>query len=133
MNLLLRKSDFIGALSSGLCLIHCFATPFLFAAQAHFLECCHTQPIWWSVLDLVFLLISLGAIYNTTKNTTNNWIKIVLWFSWALLLVIVLNEKIEVMEIPEAAIYFPSLSLIFFHVYNSKYCKCKDNVCCVSE
>jgi len=61
------------------------------------------------------------------------WVAIALWLSWFLLLTIILNEKTAWFSIPEAAIYLPSLSLIFLHWYGSKFCQCKDETCCVNE
>lgn len=126
-----QKSDIFGATASTLCLIHCVATPFLFLAQAH--TSYHSGdeiPVFWKSLDYIFLVISFLAIYWSAKTTAKEWIKFVLWGSWAVLLFVILNEKIQLLPLPEYVIYFPSISLIFFHYYNLKYCKCKDDSCC---
>ena len=34
MKLIINNSDYIGATSSGLCMLHCFATPFIFLSQS---------------------------------------------------------------------------------------------------
>ena len=34
MKLIIKHSDYVGASASGLCLIHCIATPILFLSQA---------------------------------------------------------------------------------------------------
>ena len=34
------KQDYIGAVASALCLLHCIATPFLFVAKACSAACC---------------------------------------------------------------------------------------------
>ncbi|TBN18800.1 MerC domain-containing protein [Hyunsoonleella pacifica] len=133
MLLTINKSDSIGILSSGLCLIHCISTPFLFAAQAHVLKCCEAKPLWWSSLDIIFLCISALAIYKSSTSVSKKWIVIALYMSWFLLVTIVVNEKAGWFNIPESAIYFPSLSLIFFHWYGSKFCQCKNEKCCVNE
>ncbi len=133
MALSLKKSDSIGILSSALCLIHCLATPLLFVAQTQLINCCDTKPFWWSSIDIVFLFISVFAIYKTTHTTTRKWVKTALWTSWFILSVIIINEKLGWFAIPETAIYVPALALIFFHFYNSKYCQCKTDNCCVNE
>ncbi|MEM9025186.1 MAG: MerC domain-containing protein, partial [Bacteroidota bacterium] len=50
-----NNPDMFGAVASGLCLIHCLATPFLFVAgagaHAHHPE----SPFWWGLIDVVFL------------------------------------------------------------------------------
>ena len=64
INLILNKfkisylkinSDTIGALASGLCMIHCVATPFFFIASACTASCCNMAPGWWQGFDYFFL------------------------------------------------------------------------------
>lgn len=134
MNLTLKnQSDSIGIISSALCLAHCLATPLLFAAQSQIINFGNTKPLWWSSLDLILLLISSLAIYKTTLSTTKKWIKNGLWLSFFILSFIIINEKIGWFHIPEAAIYIPSMSLIFLHIYNSKFCSCRNESCCVKD
>lgn len=134
MNITLKnQSDSIGIISSALCLVHCLATPLLFATQTQIINFGSSKPLWWSSIDIILLLISSLAIYKTTINATKNWIKIGLWLSFLILSFIIINEKAGWFPIPEVAIYMPSMSLIFFHVYNSKYCQCKNESCCVKD
>ena len=133
MTLTIRKSDSIGILSSSLCLIHCLATPFLFAVQAHVISCCASKPLWWSSLDVIFLIISALAIYKSSTSVSKKSIVIALCISWFFLVLIIVNEKTGWFHIPQPAIYFPSLSLIFFHWYGSKYCQCENETCCTNK
>ncbi|QVY65211.1 MerC domain-containing protein [Polaribacter sp. Q13] len=130
-----QKADHIGAIASSLCLIHCVATPFIFIAQSSVLACCSTTtaPSWWKFIDYFFLVISFLAIYRSTETTANNWMKPSLWFSWLLLFVVIINEKIALLSIPESAIYIPAIALIILHTYNRKYCQCKTDKCCSHE
>ncbi|WP_193363738.1 MerC domain-containing protein [Kordia algicida OT-1] len=124
------KSDTIGMLASSLCLVHCLITPFLFIAQAQ-IACCETStPFWWKILDYVFLVISFFAIYWSAKTTSKQWMKYALWSCWFFLSVIIINEKVNVLHIPEYAIYIPAISLVFLHLYNKKYCQCQEDKCC---
>ena len=118
------KSDLIGASVSALCLVHCVATPLLFVAQTGLMGHGETHPEWWGILDYVFLFISFLAIWWTSKTTTKSWMRIALWTSWSALLFFVLNEGLSFMPLPEEVIYLPALALIFFHLYNRKYCQC---------
>lgn len=127
-----HKSDVFGATASTLCLIHCIATPFLFLAQAHTSYSTNEIPGLWKSLDYIFLAVSFFAIYWSAKTSSKEWIKYVLWGSWAVLFFVILNEKLQLLPFPEYVIYFPSISLIFFHYYNLKYCKCKDDSCCAN-
>lgn len=119
---LTSKSDIIGSTASFLCLIHCIATPFLFVAQAEISGHAETHPLWWGLLDVFFLVISYFAVWWSSKTTTKSWIRKALWISWVVLAIIVLNEKLAVIHLPEAVIYLPAVSLIILHLYNRKYC-----------
>ncbi|MEL6305837.1 MAG: MerC domain-containing protein [Bacteroidota bacterium] len=127
------KSDLIGATASTLCFIHCLATPFLFMAHASMASEHHVaHPLWWGTLDLIFLSISFLAVYWSARNTSKSWVRLALWFFWGLLALIVINEKLGLFPLFEAAIYVPTLSLIFLHFYNRRYCSCEDEACCTT-
>ncbi|MEO0571655.1 MAG: MerC domain-containing protein [Bacteroidota bacterium] len=119
---LISKSDIIGSTASFLCLVHCLVTPLLFVAQAEILGHGEAHPMWWGLLDVFFLVISYFAVWWSGQTTTKSWIRYALWISWIVLTVIVLNEKLAVVPLPESAIYMPALSLIVLHLYNRKYC-----------
>lgn len=121
-----QKPNLIGAWASALCLIHCLTTPLLYIVQVGLVS----HPKWWGVLDILFLFISLFAIYHSSKTTTKNWMRFALWISWSLLALIVMNEKLSLFPLVEEAIYIPSIALIFFHLLNRKYCQCQDEECC---
>ena len=133
MILLKQKSDILGTCTSLLCLAHCIVTPFLFIAQTGSAVFSEVTPSWWKFLDYLFLVISFAAVYRTTQTTTINWIKPLLWFSWIGLSVVILNEKLELIELPEVAIFFPAIALVILHLYNKKYCNCNEDKCCVDE
>lgn len=131
MNSTTIKSDTVGAFASSLCLVHCLATPILFVAQTCSATCCDAEsvPAWWGWIDYVFLIVSFFAIYWSTKHTTKNWIKPALWSSWLLLLVVLVNERLALVALPEMAIYVPALALVGLHLYNRKYCQCEKEEC----
>ncbi|WP_298880503.1 MerC domain-containing protein [uncultured Polaribacter sp.] len=135
MIILKQKSDILGSFVSSLCLIHCFATPFIFVAQTSVSACCTTTitPSWWSYIDLFFLVISLFAIYWSTKFTTAKWMKFALWINWFLLFTVITNEKSALFHLPEITIYIPAFALVILHIYNRKYCRCNVDSCCVKE
>lgn len=126
----IANPDFIGAVASVLCLIHCIATPFLFIAKACSVTCCSAAPFWWQAIDYLFLVISFVAIYYATKNASKKWVRIVLWSSWTLLLFTILNETLKTGLLPKSFVYFPALLIVVFHFYNLKYCKSSDKECC---
>jgi len=127
-----QKSDILGVIASTLCLIHCIATPFIFIVQASSVTYHNVTPIWWKSLDYFFLVISFFAVYRSTQTTSNNWIKPSLWLSWAVLFIIIINEKLEWLPLGETVIYIPTFALILLHFYNKKYCQCNEGNCCVN-
>ncbi len=127
------KSDWIGMFASGLCLVHCLATPFLFIAQAGIGAHGDAHPSWWGFLDIVFLVLSFFAVYWSIRKTNQSWIKVGFGLIWLLLALIVMNEKFEIFHLPEVAIYPPTLGLIFLHFYNRQYCQCDDETCCADS
>ena len=130
LNLPSRKSDTIGVLSSGLCMIHCLATPFFFVASACSVSCCSGAPLWWQWIDYVFLVISFIAVKHSTVSTNSKWVKLGLWFSWVGLLFFVLNIKFLWFNISPNMKFIPAFSLIGVHLYNLKYCQCKSKESC---
>ncbi|HAA15893.1 MAG TPA: MerC domain-containing protein [Cytophagales bacterium] len=126
-----RKSDTLGAIASGLCLIHCLATPLLFVAHAgaHHAE----GPAWWGLIDITLLAVSLAAVVWAVRKTSKNWMKWALSASWLLLALILLNEKAEAFHLAEAWIYLPTVSLIVLHIYNTRYCYCDEDGCCTDS
>lgn len=115
------KSDWLGMLASGLCLIHCLATPFVFIANASIGVHGEDHPAWWGVLDIVFLVLALLAVFWSIRKSSKAWIKYGFAVTWSLLAFIVLNEKFELFHIVEEAIYPPTLGLIFLHFYNHRH------------
>ncbi len=129
MKLTLHKPDTFGALASFLCFLHCVFTPILFITHASL--CCSTNtPNWWKTIDYAFLAISFIAIYYATAKSSNSAIKKLLWFSWNLLLLSIVNEKYNWVAVNEYVNYIPALLLVGLHVYNSRYCQCQTNKCC---
>lgn len=117
------KSDVLGALAGGLCLVHCLATPLLFVAQAGMVVGNEIHPWWWGLLDIIFLALSFLAIWWSGKKTSKVWMRNALWTSWFILAFLVLNEKMDWYPLAEQAIYVPTIALVGLHLYNRKYCQ----------
>ncbi|MET1259239.1 MerC domain-containing protein [Flagellimonas sp. DF-77] len=130
---LTAKPNILGAAASTLCLIHCLATPFLFVAQAEIAGHAEAHPEWWGTLDILFLIISLAAVWRSAQTSSKTWMQVALWGSWIVLAFILLNEKMGWYHLMEEVIYLPTLALIFFHLYNRKYCQCGEADCCATE
>jgi len=124
------KSDILGSAASSLCLIHCLVTPFLFMAHTSHVQGHHTYPLWWGVLDIFFIGVSFIAVCWSAKNTSKKWMRYALWFSWGFLAFVIINEKISIVHLAETMIYIPSIALVVLHLYNRKYCQCRDETCC---
>lgn len=130
MNISLRKPDTIGAIVSTLCVVHCLLTPLLFVAQSYTATHSHEAPYWWKNLDYLFILISIIAVYESTKKSTNKLIKAGLWMSWIMLFLLILNEKLVWIELDEIITYSVALTLSMLHIYNLNYCQCETENCC---
>lgn len=132
MKIIIKNSDQIGAVSSGLCMLHCFATPFLFLSQSSliFISLDFTLP--WFIINYIFLFISFIAIYYSVKNSSNRFIRISLYLFWAVLSGLIINESLGILSIPETATYLSASSLICLHIYNLNYCRCDNDDCCTS-
>ena len=130
MNISLRKPDTIGAIVSTLCVVHCLFTPLLFVAQSYTATHSHEAPFWWKNLDYLFILISVIAVYESTKKSTNKLIKAGLWMSWIMLFLLILNEKLVWIELDEIITYCVALTLSMLHIYNLNYCQCETENCC---
>jgi len=128
-SLSIKSSDALGAIASGICLIHCIATPFLFAVHAefhHHMEQAHFTPLWWSSIDILFLVLSFYAVYFSSKQSNLRAVKIGLYSSWIGLAGIIVNEKFHLFLLAEWWIYIPSIALILLHLYNRKP-RCRSN------
>ena len=130
MNISLRKPDTIGAIVSTLCVVHCLLTPLLFVAQSYTATHSHEAPFWWKNLDYLFILISIIAVYESTKKSTNKLIKAGLWMIWIMLFLLILNEKLVWIELDEIITYCVALTLSMLHIYNLNYCQCETENCC---
>ncbi|WP_353778379.1 MerC family mercury resistance protein [Winogradskyella sp. 3972H.M.0a.05] len=132
-NRLAIRSDSLGAMASGLCLLHCIATPLLFIAQTCSASCSEAAPIWWQWIDYIFLSISFFAVYHSARTTSSEIMKVALWVSWSFLFVVILNEKLQWLPLPGATIYVAALILVALHLYNLKFCQCKTDNCCTNH
>ena len=112
----LFKSDALGAIASGLCILHCLATPFFFIASACSLSCCNNAPLWWQWMDYVFLGISFIAIKYATKSSAKDWVVQGLWISWISLFFTILNVKMEWIHLAENIKFIPAFALVGLHV-----------------
>ena len=130
MRIVLKNSDNLGILSSTLCFIHCFITPFIYMSFASLFNQNEFLSFSWKGINIIFIVFSLIAVNRSTKNTTSKIIKPVFWFSWGFLFFVLFNEEVKFFELPELVSYLSALNLAGIHVYNLKFCGCKDENCC---
>ena len=128
------NSDKIGIISSIFCLFHCAITPILFISKPDILNTYSDSPeMWWRLAGLLFIPFSLYAVYRSNRNTTNRYLGFFMWLSCFILLATVINEAFEIFSLEEYLSYGASITLGFLHVYNLKYCTCKDDDCCTHK
>ena len=132
MKIIINNSDYIGAASSGLCFLHCLATPFLFLSQPAILTVSQELTFFWYILNYIFLAVSFIAVYYSVKTSSNLFIKVLLYLFWIWLSLLILNEEFMIFSIPELYTYISAIGLSVLHVYNLKYCRCDNEECCTS-
>ena len=71
MRITFKNSDYLGILSSILCLIHCFVTPFIYVSYAALFTQNEFLSFSWKGINLIFIVISLVAVNRSTKKTTS--------------------------------------------------------------
>jgi hypothetical protein len=109
----INRADFLGIVSSSLCLVHCIATPLLITFGAGFI----TNPFF----KYLFLIISFASIFKATENVNNTKIALLLWVSfWGFLFSTLFQEEYEWLHYSG---YFFAILIITGHVLNIKYCK----------
>ena len=120
----INRSDVLGITASGLCAIHCALTPLIFAVKPVLQNTVsghgHSHGHWWSLFDVLFLILSLVAVYFSSKHTKNKTIKWVLWVAWAIFSLGLLSEFIE---FPNGIwlMYIGSFALIITHFINHRF------------
>jgi hypothetical protein len=106
-------ADYGGALSAGLCLVHCAAGPLLLA--------------WWGQQpaedngDLVFLLLSVGLAVPATWQLSSQRLRWSLWIGLALFAATtLLADRYPLLEYVQ---YVVSVGLISVHLLNLRHCR----------
>ena len=130
MRIVFKNSDNLGIISGGLCFMHCLATPFIYMSFASLFNQNEFLSFSWKGINLIFIVFSLIAVNRSTKKTTSKIIKPIFWFSWGFLFFVLFNEEVKFIELPELVSYLSALNLAGIHVYNLKFCGCKDENCC---
>jgi hypothetical protein len=132
MKLIIKYSDYIGASASGLCFIHCLATPILFLSQASLVSIGNEMLFLWQSLNFFLLTISAIAVYYSIKNSSSLSVNTLLFLTWFILLCLIITEVFEIFSVPEFYSYITAISLSGLHIYNLKYCRCDNEECCTS-
>lgn len=121
----LSYSDWLGVAASGLCAIHCALTPVFFAARP-VLESTMGQHNhgsgFWALLDYLFLVLSLAAVWYSSRHTVHKRIKRVLWAAWVVFAIGLLSEPFHFTH-GIWFMYVGSITLVIAHLYNHRYCK----------
>jgi hypothetical protein len=133
MNLSIKYSDKVGVASNILCMLHCFATPFIFLSQTQTAHIGHDVPFAWQIINYFFITISGIAVYYSAKNSTNNTVKWLMVISLSILSILIISEGLHLMHLPEILTYLSASFLSVLHIYNLKYCTCNDEECCIHE
>lgn len=133
MNLTISKPDTLGMFAGTLCMLHCFATPFLFIAVAGTAGSGEEAPLWWLTINYLFLTVSFFAVLRSVQTTSRAFMKPLFWINWVSLAFVIVNEQFGWLELSEAITYAAATSLIVLHLYNRKFCQCRTDKCCTTN
>lgn len=103
-------SDYIGVLSSLLCLAHCLITPAVISFQMLY----HSNSSTFEFLEYIFLFLSFVAVFFSSKNYNRNKGKLVLWLTFMIFASSIIFHD----TIPSLVSYLSSASLIMLHLLN---------------
>ncbi|WP_375559962.1 MerC domain-containing protein [Bernardetia sp. OM2101] len=131
------NSDFIGAMSAFLCIIHCAIVPILMGVHSFYYaggaltSTSHTEHSHssldffslfegshWHALDYFFIVITMIAVFFATRRSVLSWITTGLWSAASLFVVSILLE--EYVNGIEYLAYLASALLIIFHFLNQR-------------
>lgn len=115
------KADLFGTMASAMCILHCIATPFIFLVPTSQIKCSAIGPWWWHLFDYLFLTLGFIAIYRSLKNTSIKWMPPLMYGSWILLVLFIVNSKASYIHLPSWILYIPAISLIALHLYNLSF------------
>lgn len=117
------RSDIMGIISSGLCIIHCLAFPIFLAASGN-------SASWldhsFHGLDYLFVVLAIVAIYFSTRSLNRLWLQSAMWASGLLFAFMVLFHTYgPVFRIVGLA---ASLLLVILHLINV-FCYRRNKAC----
>lgn len=117
-------SDYMGVVSSILCLIHCLGLPFVFFLGQYFgftyLNSFRDGIEHIIFFDIIFLLTASISVFFALKHAHSKEIKILLCVGWTFFAIGVIFESIEIFHY---FIHLGSILLITGHIKNIKLCK----------
>ena len=117
-------SDYIGIISATLCLIHCLVAPAFMGAYAHAHNHNHETVESTSIFlhhgwDYFFLILGFVAVWFSSRHTSQNILKVLLWLTFGFLAASILLE--EMAPFFQKLVYFSSLGLITVHILNIRH------------
>lgn len=118
-----ERSDIMGIVSSGLCILHCLAFPMFLAATGN-------STSWldhsFHGLDYLFVILALVAIYFSTRNLNRLWLQAAMWASGSLFAVMVLFHTYSAAFRVVGLV--ASLLLVMLHLINV-FCYRRNKAC----
>lgn len=103
-------ADYLGILSSLLCLVHCLLTPAILSMNFIYL----TNSSQFEVIEYTFLFLSLMAVFFSSKKYKGYLGKVIIWLTFLIFAASIIFHDI----IPVAVSYIASTGLIFLHFLN---------------
>lgn len=103
-------SDYLGIISSILCLVHCLITPAILSFHYIFMK----TTSQFEMVEYIFLIMSFLAVFFSAKNYNGYFGKITMWFMFSVFAVSIIFHS----HIPVFISYIASSGLVLLHIFN---------------
>ena len=110
--------DWMGMTAGVLCAIHCVATPFLAALVPILAD----AGGWWGTLDVIFLLLSLLAVWGAMRTTPLLSVRRGAVLCWMVLALGLAAERYGIAG-SDYVMYLGSAGLLVTHAANIRHCR----------
>lgn len=113
----ITNADQLGIISSALCLIHCLLTP-VFVGSVLITDHAADQ---YHYLNYFFLVLSLVAVWTSTRKQSNLTIRTLLWLFFVVFSITLLTEQSSVVS--RYIMYAASIGLVVTHYFSLRECQ----------
>ncbi|WP_116108809.1 MerC domain-containing protein [Lewinella sp. IMCC34191] len=112
------RYDWMGLTAGFLCAIHCAATPFVAALVPVLTD----AGGWWGMLDVLFLVVSLIAVWGVIRSAPLSWVRWAAPLGWVVLALGLAAERYGIAG-SDLVMYLGGAGLLVAHLANIRHCR----------